>query len=93
MSTNIVDFPDPDETFELDTHIPIVDMAAEVIARRLKDRSWEARTRFFNNVIVSSVEAAGKMIKLAAPNRPTRKFTQTKVCMPQRWRAHMRRLR
>ena len=68
MSADIVELPDPNEVIPQDTLIPVLDAPAEVIARRLKDRSWEARTRFFNNIIVGSLEVAGKMLPVLEPS-------------------------
>lgn len=67
MSDNIVEFPDPNECIEGETWIPVLDAKPEDMARRMKDRSWEARLRIFDNLITDSIEKAVLMCEAGGP--------------------------
>jgi hypothetical protein len=45
-----------DETIPLKTGFPIFDFEPALIARRLANKTWEDRVRFFNNAIMGSLE-------------------------------------
>ncbi len=64
-----------DDVVEPDSCILLVDMEAEVIARRLADKPWSDRARFFNNVITESLDNLGKHLELIGPKIGQRKVT------------------
>ncbi len=66
---------DDDDIVEPDSCILLIDMDAEVIARRLADKPWSDRRRFFNNVIVESLENLQKHLDLIGPKIGKRKTT------------------
>ena len=55
---------DNDDVIPNDTYIPLIDADPKVIARRLGEKSWESRARFFSNIITGSVGNATKMGEL-----------------------------
>ncbi len=59
--SNVVPFPD-DDIIPLVTGVTLIDAEAHVLARRLRPEPWEARARFFNNIIGGSLE---NMVKLS----------------------------
>jgi hypothetical protein len=62
----IVPFPVPDDDIiPIVTGLPLVDADPKVIARRLRAKNWKDRTRFFNNVICTSIENANEMLHYA----------------------------
>ncbi len=66
---------DDDDIVEPDSCILLIDMDAEVIARRLADKPWSDRARFFNNVITESLENLQKHLDLIGPKIGKRKTT------------------
>ena len=62
-----------DDVVEPNTCILLIDMEAEVIARRLADKPWSDRARFFNNVITESLENLTKHLDLIGPKIGKRK--------------------
>ncbi len=66
---------DDDDIVEPDSYIWLVDADPEVIARRLADKPWSDRRRFFNNVIVESLENLTKHLDLIRPKIGKRKTT------------------
>ncbi len=55
---------DDDDIIEPDSYIWLVDADPEVIARRLADKPWSHRARFFNNIITESLDNLGKTLEL-----------------------------
>ena len=53
-----------DEKIKLDTCIPLIDAEPKVIARRLRDRSWSDRRRFFDSILAESFTNLGKSLEL-----------------------------
>lgn len=63
-ASNVVELPtrdDDDDVILVRTGITLIDADAAVMARRLAEKSWEDRTRFFNNIICESLERMTQM--------------------------------
>ena len=73
MTTKKTDTSSEDDDVEPDTCILLIDMDAEVIARRLADKPWSDRVRFFNNVTTESLENLTKHLDLIGPKIGKRK--------------------
>ena len=56
-----------DDVIEPDSCILLIDMDAAVIARRLADKPWSDRARFFNKVLTESLENLGNHLDLIGP--------------------------
>ena len=52
-----------DDIIEQKTFIPLIDADANVIARRLANKSWEDRERFFHNITSVSLDVTAKLAK------------------------------
>ena len=53
-----------DDLIPFDTGIILIDADPKVIARRLGGKTWEARARFFSNIITGSITNATKIGEL-----------------------------
>ncbi len=66
MTAKIIDLPQrDDDTIPVVCGLPLVDADPKIIARRLGAKSWEDRTRFFDNIIDQSLENMVKMGEFA----------------------------
>ena len=70
--SNVIPFPD--DEIELNTGLTLVDVDAEVVARRLRLLAWDDRARFFNNIIVESIENSTKLLGFCRTKADGRAF-------------------
>lgn len=62
----VVQFPEPDEhIIPVITGITLLDADAELIARRLRNKSWADRVQYFNNLVAHSIARQATMLEYA----------------------------
>lgn len=88
----VIPFPSPspdDDAIPLVTGIPLIDADPKVIARRLANNTWEARARFFSNIITESIGNATRIAELHESPEGWREAMACALCgIHEKWPKH-----